>query len=311
MKLPRHAVFAITPTCNYRCKGCEVWKFGPYFPPLKRVKEILLYLKKANVKFLLITGGEPTLYPDLIEVLQFAKKLGFFVGISTNGSRPDVIKEIAKIKLSLISISLDSCIEEEMDYWRGVKGAWENSIKSIKICKKLRQPVSASILPTPLNSPFLIKTFDFCKNVLKIPIGICTPEASKTETWKFKKYYDDKFLLSVYTKILKVYDRYPFLTFKEIIEEVINRLNGKVKLRCWGGTCTFYVDWYGNVFPCFNKPKICSYKELPRFNGVGKPCFDCLLECFLAPSIIYDKLKRGSFISSLKEFLAYYQKIKV
>ena len=47
-----------------------------------------------------ITGGEPTIQPDLVEFIRKIKKLGFLVKLDSNGTRPDVLKKIIDSKLA-------------------------------------------------------------------------------------------------------------------------------------------------------------------------------------------------------------------
>lgn len=79
-------------TCNYDCSFCPAeFKAGD-----KKYLDIELYIstckrliEQSNDKkiWFKITGGEPTLYPKLIELLKFIKSAGHFTYIITNGSR--------------------------------------------------------------------------------------------------------------------------------------------------------------------------------------------------------------------------------
>ncbi|MCX6763603.1 MAG: anaerobic ribonucleoside-triphosphate reductase activating protein [Candidatus Moranbacteria bacterium] len=64
-------------------------------------KEFFDFLKKRKGKIegVCITGGEPTIQPDIIDFIKKIKKAGFFVKLDTNGTRPDVLKKILDLKL--------------------------------------------------------------------------------------------------------------------------------------------------------------------------------------------------------------------
>lgn len=84
--------------CNFRCPYCHNPElvnpalFGPTIPE----DEILAFLEKRRGKLdgVVITGGEPTLHKDLLAFLQGIKDLGFLVKLDTNGTRPEMLKDI-------------------------------------------------------------------------------------------------------------------------------------------------------------------------------------------------------------------------
>lgn len=88
--------------CNFRCPFCfnKDLLDGKY-QELENVDIIKrLFDTKDFIDSIVITGGEPTLQPEsLLELCDMLKVIGFFVKIDTNGSNPDVIKELIKKKL--------------------------------------------------------------------------------------------------------------------------------------------------------------------------------------------------------------------
>ena len=88
--------------CNFRCPFCHnsdlLGKDGP--EPIS--EETLLTFLKKRVGLLdgvCITGGEPTLQPGLKALIEKIKELGFLVKLDTNGTRPDVMKELVQAGL--------------------------------------------------------------------------------------------------------------------------------------------------------------------------------------------------------------------
>lgn len=85
-------------------------------PQLNRIREetIFAYLasKKKMLDAVCITGGEPTLQPDLVEFIVKIKKLGYLVKLDTNGSNSIVLKELLDRKLlDYIAMDLKSPFE--------------------------------------------------------------------------------------------------------------------------------------------------------------------------------------------------------
>ena len=84
--------------CNFRCPYCH----NPHLvvsptggPHLLDVGEVLGFLAKRRglLGGVVVTGGEPTVQPDLLPFLQSLKNLGYRIKLDTNGSRPDVLKD--------------------------------------------------------------------------------------------------------------------------------------------------------------------------------------------------------------------------
>ena len=83
---PLAVSFVLTNRCNYRCPYCYRYKIQSKELETKQIKEMILKLYREGMRFLQITGGEPFLRDDLKEICSYAKSLGIFVGVNTNGS---------------------------------------------------------------------------------------------------------------------------------------------------------------------------------------------------------------------------------
>ena len=90
-----------------------------------------------NIRF---SGGEPTLHPNIVEVIQYSKdKQIQRIAISTNGSQSlDLYKKLIESGVNDFSISLDACCAEDGDKMSGsIKGSWDIVIKNIEEISKL------------------------------------------------------------------------------------------------------------------------------------------------------------------------------
>ena len=86
--------------CNFRCPFCHNSGLVVDVNNADRVSfnEIYDYLKQRKniLEAICITGGEPTLYPDLKKLITRIKELGYLVKLDTNGTNPNIIKELYK-----------------------------------------------------------------------------------------------------------------------------------------------------------------------------------------------------------------------
>jgi pyruvate formate lyase activating enzyme len=92
-----------TQGCNFKCPYCH----NPELVDPKRFQKCLpqedilsrLQKRKGKLDAVSITGGEPTVQPDLLEYVERIKAIPYVVKIDTNGSHPEVLEELVKKKL--------------------------------------------------------------------------------------------------------------------------------------------------------------------------------------------------------------------
>lgn len=145
---PDHlAAIIFTQGCNFRCHFCynpmlvlpqtgkdvEIEK-EKGFSPLS-TEDLFLFLREryGRLEGVVITGGEPTIHPDLPEFIKQIKEIGYLVKLDTNGTNPEMLQDLIKAKLiDYIAMDLKAPL---LKYERtvNVKLDWENIKKSVKI----------------------------------------------------------------------------------------------------------------------------------------------------------------------------------
>lgn len=98
------ATTVFTVGCSFRCPFChnpELVLASQFPAPNNMEEEFFEFLKKRQGKLegVCITGGEPTIQPDIIDFIKKIKKMGFLVKLDSNGTRPDVLNKVIKEKL--------------------------------------------------------------------------------------------------------------------------------------------------------------------------------------------------------------------
>lgn len=178
---PHFAVLNITDNCCFKCIMCGQWK-GKSVNELhtKEWCDVLIQLKDLGVNEIVLSGGEPFMRIDLIDIVAFAKQLNFKIGVITNGHLLDreKIKSSIESGVSSFSISLDA-INEKFDNIRGVKGAYEKVMSTCEILSEYKKgglsvDLYFTLMKTTLdhykdvyaiaekfNFPFVVNLFDF------------------------------------------------------------------------------------------------------------------------------------------------------
>jgi MoaA/NifB/PqqE/SkfB family radical SAM enzyme len=130
---PKWLWFEVTDRCNSRCMYCNIWRKKPTKDPLtpEEIRKILSDPLFKDVTYIINSGGEPTLRPDLKEILEIEHETlpQAILNLSTNGLLPDraidAIEHALRIGCIIeVGVSLDG-IGEKHDSVRGVKGNFE------------------------------------------------------------------------------------------------------------------------------------------------------------------------------------------
>lgn len=98
----RAACVVFTIGCNFRCPYCHNPELVDETVDCTYTEEFILeFLKKRKgiLDGVVITGGEPTMHPDLTDFIRRAKALGYFIKLDTNGTNPALLNDLLVNKM--------------------------------------------------------------------------------------------------------------------------------------------------------------------------------------------------------------------
>lgn len=138
---PAHPVIELTRRCNLSCIHCHAQSGSAERPDLTTREIFTLLDQLARVeefRMVAFTGGEPLLCPDLFEILEYAKNLGFSTTLASNGTMitRDVAHRLADAGVAIVAISLDATDASTHDKIRGTPGAHDLALKGIEAVKE-------------------------------------------------------------------------------------------------------------------------------------------------------------------------------
>ena len=142
--------------CNLTCKHCYSISADTDFAGELTTDEVFRTmddLKSFRVPVLILSGGEPLLRPDIFDIAARAKGMGFYVGLSSNGTLIDAasIDRIAAADFDYVGISLDG-IRDTHDRFRRLDGAFERSLAGLRRCRDLGVKVGVRFTLTADNA---------------------------------------------------------------------------------------------------------------------------------------------------------------
>ncbi len=260
--VPLGGTFELTPLCNMNCRMCYIRTTPEEMEKQGRLLTAEEWLslagqaKQNGMLFLLLTGGEPFLYPDFPWLYGKLKQMGFFLSINTNATllEGEVLEALIKNPPYRMNISLyGGCDETYRDLCRYEHGY----TKASSAIKKLRQAgvyikINGSV--TPYNEKDIEKCFAFAKEAespLQMGAYMFPPtrKADKT-TGRFTA--EQAGLCQA--KIDKLRYEPEELDAKQKQIETCD-LNGSCgefgsKFRCRAGKSSFWMNWKGEMTAC-------------------------------------------------------------
>jgi len=201
-----------TQGCNFRCHYCHnpelvlPEKFGDTISE----EEFFDFLEKRKkyLEGVCITGGEPSIQPDIIDFIEKIKNMGFKVKFDTNGSNPQIIENLIKGNLiDYISMDLKGPFEK-YEMIAGVKVDTEKIKKSVELIKNSN--VNYEFRTTVVKSQITFDDFEKIGEILKgaekfylqkfVPSKLINPEFSKENTYTESEFEKIKDIMKNYVK---------------------------------------------------------------------------------------------------------------
>ncbi len=149
--------YNLTKRCNLKCRHCYLDAGeleGRTDMSTAQVLSVIDSIAELNPSAMLIlTGGEPLLREDIFHIVRHASTRGFTVFVGTNGTglTGSTVRRLKESGAKGVGISLDSVREEVHDEFRGLKGAWRETIRAMDVLKQEGMPFQVQFSVTREN----------------------------------------------------------------------------------------------------------------------------------------------------------------
>lgn len=134
---PLILIWESTNRCNAQCIYCDFWRQGPTDEDMLDETEIRDLIDQAVAIgvccFSISGGGEPLLRDDMERNIDYCKKKGLAVAVTTNGLLIDAKRAQHLLKADVVTVSLDSLDEAKNNQRRGTRDYFRRSLEGIKI----------------------------------------------------------------------------------------------------------------------------------------------------------------------------------
>lgn len=280
-------LWAVQSNCVFHCKYC-------YFNIQNRISEVatlvieneIVKLKNSGIDTIIISGAEPFLFQDWIQIAYIANNLGIKTIITSNGFHiTEIIAEkVNHLKIDGIIISLDSYKPVYHNYYRSYFKETVNGIKNLINLKNRKYKVGVCCVVTSLNWLDLVDTLKF-----SIDLGIDYFKFQLIHIpYKHKKLRHLNLKREEIIGLIKIIDTFYkvgesiVLPNRDLMDFIFNMLiNNRSKIKkCWAGEKLVFLNEKKILYPC---PTIAQ-----KYQSKGKlinDIFNCndlrVLDCHL------------------------------
>jgi len=248
---PSHAQIAVTNVCPQACSFC--YNRDRSGTPLTRA-EILLtihQLADAGVFWLGLTGGEPLLSRDLVEIVEHAgARCSVKLFTSGCGLTPQLARDLRSAGLFSVSVSLDHWDEETHDRGRNYRGAFRAALAAIATFKAAGVDTGVS---TVLSKEMVAR--GETGKLLEFLEGLGVHEIWLSETKpSVQPFWDESLLITddERQKLIALQDRYNRSSHATL--NYLGHFESAEHFGCTAGRKMIYVDAFGDISPCVFAP---------------------------------------------------------
>ena len=153
--------------CNLTCKHCYALSADHDYPNELSTAEVFTVmedLKRFHVPVLILSGGEPLMRKDIFEIAARARDMGFYVGLSTNGTLIDapMADRVTAVGFDYVGISLDG-LRATHDKFRRLEGAFDRSLNAVRLLHARGVKIGLRFTMTALNAHDLPALLDLMR----------------------------------------------------------------------------------------------------------------------------------------------------
>ena len=134
----------LTERCNSRCITCDYWRTGRSDVSLESVRQLLPGLRRLQTRLVLISGGEPLVHPEWVEIAQLLRAQGLQLWLLSSGLSLTKHAPRATQLFNSITVSLDGTDRETYAAIRGLD-AFDNVCAGIQACADRGAPVGLRV----------------------------------------------------------------------------------------------------------------------------------------------------------------------
>ncbi len=289
---PGFCQFALTNACNANCGFCnfardQLPKSDWQSVGRQGAFDAIDILARQGIRYLVLTGGEPTLHPEIGAIIRHAAERMTKVILVTNGGllKPHRILEFADAGLSSFVISVDAASAAAHERNRGLPGVCRRIRAANQEIARLRLHATASVTMSRLvdyeRLPEFLTDLGFASVTFSYPLTHLASNFlgfSKSELVAHSR----EELVAIFDRIKALKKRMLVVNPTPSLDEMQRFLRQEPqRFPCLGGYRYFYLDWRLNLWRChYWEEPMCSIYEFDETRLVRDGCTRCMIDCY-------------------------------
>lgn len=265
-RTPANGSIELLPLCNLNCDMCYVRLSREEMERQGRLRtadewlEIGRQMKEAGVLFLLLTGGEPFLFPDFRRLYLGLRGMGMILTINTNGTLidEDLAAFLGKYKPRRVNITLYGTEEKTYENLCHYPGGFGKTMNGIRLLRKYGVDVKVGGSLTKANRDDLDRLLDIGEE-LGIPVRVDTYMMPATRErglpYNMQSRLDPEEAAQARIHALK--REMGAELFSQYVQQSVYRADHPEPaeskpghMSCMAGQCSFTINWQGEMRPC-------------------------------------------------------------
>ena len=274
---PLSGTFELSPVCNFSCRMCYVRKTQKEVSASQRPiltagqwLDIARQAHEQGMLYLLLTGGEPLLWPDFWELYEKLIHMGFLISINTNGSLIDdaAIERFRKLPPARINITLYGASDETYEALCRAKHVFSKVDHAITGLREAGISVKLNCSLTPYNVGDLKAMLNYAheRDLIIDANAYMFPPLRRDKSMIGR---NDRFTPkeAAYYHMLQYRLQNGEEQYREFLDQIqkglvdppgldescIDPIDGKI--RCRAGKAAFWITWDGWMTPCGMTPE--------------------------------------------------------
>ncbi|HJC43963.1 MAG TPA: radical SAM protein [Candidatus Mediterraneibacter gallistercoris] len=332
LQRPVSGTLELLPLCNMACDMCYVHRSLAEVEALGGLRPIEDWIRlgkemaNAGVLFLMLTGGEPLLFPNFQELYLELKQLGMILTVNTNGT---LINEtwadlFGKYKPRRINVTLYGSDNETYEELCHYPNGFSRTLYGIQLLRERGVDVKINGSMTRVNRKNMDAIYQIGRN-LSVPVHMDTymlPGLNERDipfNQQSRLSPEEAAVADVYAQRM---EKSPELFWKYVETKISqteeNNIRYPDQLTCLAGNCSFAINWLGKMRPCvtFDEPAVSVFElgfeeawhtvsQKSKEIKLSETCVKCTLRPLCKVCVASSFLETGNY-DGVPEYLCRY-----